>query len=58
MGKRTGNLRAQAQKDRSLSRVRAVQELRRSNAAEPIPSGRKYDRNAFRRNSQRGIWEV
>jgi len=43
--------REQAQKDRAADRARVVriQELRRSSAAEPVPSGRKYDRNRDRR---------
>lgn len=48
--------RAQAQKDRSLERVRMVQGLRMSNAAEPIPSGRKYDRSKVRNDVQRNGW--
>lgn len=49
--------RPQTQKDRSLERVRYVQELRRSSASERIPSGRSYNRNDFRRAAQAGRWE-
>lgn len=55
MGKRQS--RPQAQKDRATARVNRVQELRRSNAAGPIPSGRRYDRNGFRRLAQAGRWD-
>lgn len=55
MGKRI-NSRPQTQKDRSLERVRAVQGLRFSNAAEPIPSGRRYSRSDFRNDIQRNGW--
>jgi hypothetical protein len=51
------NVRPQTQKDRNLGRVRSVQELRRSNAAGPIPSGARYDRNTFRTLAQRGKWD-
>lgn len=50
--------REQAQKDRSLERVRMVQDLRRSNAAEPIPSGREYSRNDHKRAVQRRGWDA
>jgi hypothetical protein len=58
MGKRRNirDNRPQTQKDREASRVRRVQELRRSNASEPVPSGARYDRNAFRNATQRGQW--
>lgn len=55
MGRR--RYREQAQKDRSLERVRMVQGLRMSNAAEPIPSGRRYDRSKVRNVVQRNGWE-
>lgn len=48
--------REQAQKDRSLERVRMVQGLRMSNAAEPIPSGRSYNRAKVRNDVQRNGW--
>ena len=51
------NRRPQMQKDRALSRVQAIQDLRRSNAAGPIPSGARYDRNKFRKADQRGKWD-
>jgi hypothetical protein len=51
------NTRPQTQKDRNLGRVRSVQELRRSSAADPIPSGARYDRNDFRNLAQRGLWD-
>lgn len=50
--------RPQTQKDTANARVRRVQELRRSNASEPIPSRSKYDRNDYRRAAQAGRWEV
>lgn len=49
--------RPQTQKDRNLSRVWRVQELRRSSASGPIPSGARYDRNAYRVLAQRGRWD-
>jgi hypothetical protein len=55
MGKRV--IRPQNPKNRAMGRIYRVQELRRSNAAEPIPSRNRYDRNDFRRNIQRGVWE-
>lgn len=55
MGRKT-NSRPQNQKDRA--KTRAIQELRRSNAAEPIRNRARYDRNDFRRASQSGAWEV
>ena len=55
MGKR--NVRPQSQKPRDMGRVHRVQELRRSSAAGPIPSGARYDRNAFRNLAQRGRWD-
>jgi hypothetical protein len=56
MGKRLS--RPQTQKDANLSRVHRVQELRRSSASEPVPSRARYNRNAHRKNAQRGNWEV
>jgi hypothetical protein len=49
--------RPQNAKPRDLGRVRSIQELRRSNATGPIPSGARYDRNAFRVLAQRGRWD-
>lgn len=55
MGKRSAtNRRDQAQKDRAVQRV---QELRRSNAAQPERNRLKYDRNDFRKGFQRGRYE-
>lgn len=56
MGKRNSNRREQTQKDTAVSRVRAVQELRRSNAAQPIPSSKRYNRSTVRNAAQRGIY--
>lgn len=53
MGKRTV-VRPQAQKDREVQRV---QELRRSSAAEPVRNRKRYSRNDFRRDAQRGIYQ-
>lgn len=36
---------------------RAMQELRRSSAAEPVRNRAKYNRNDFRRRAQAGKWE-
>lgn len=36
---------------------RAMQELRRSSAAEPVRNRSKYNRNDFRRRAQAGKWE-
>lgn len=49
--------RPQTSKDAAVQRVRMVQELRRSAASEPVPSGRRYDRNAFRNEVQRGYYD-
>ena len=49
--------RPQTQKDRSMQRVHYVQDLRRSSASEPIPSGRRYDRAKVRNAVQRNGWE-
>lgn len=60
MGKRTNRQdnRPQTSKGREVNlRVRQVQGLRFSNAAGPIPSGARYDRNAYRSLSQRGMYE-
>lgn len=57
MGRKSTNRREQTQKDRSLDRVRMVQGLRMSNAAEPIPSGRSYNRATFRNAVQRNGWD-
>lgn len=55
MGRKTAtNRRPQTQKDRAMAR--AIQELRRSSAAGPIPSKAKYNRAIARNASQRGIW--
>lgn len=50
--------RPQALKDRSMDRVRMVQDLRRSSASEPVPSGRTYARNDYKRAVQRRGWDA
>lgn len=57
MSKRPTNRRAQTEKGRDMSRINRVLDIRRSNAAGPIPSGARYDRNEFRNRAQRGQWE-
>lgn len=48
----TQNRRPQTQKDRE--KARAIQELRRSSAAEPMLNRARYSRNDFRRSVQAG----
>lgn len=50
-------IRPQAEKGRDMTRVNRVLDIRRSNAAGPIPSKARYDRNAFRKSDQRGKWD-
>jgi hypothetical protein len=50
-------VRPQAEKGRDVSRINRVLDIRRSNAAEPIPSGARYNRAEFRKRAQRGQWE-
>lgn len=38
----------------TAERVRQVQELRRSNAATPIPSGKRYKRHPKHRKQEQG----
>lgn len=54
MGRKTitQNRRPQTQKDKE--RTRAIQELRRSSAAEPVMNRARYSRNDFRRSVQSG----
>lgn len=48
-------VRPQARKDWEINRV---QELRRSNAAQPERNASKYNRNSARKQFQRGKWDV
>ena len=49
--------RPQAEKGRDMTRVNRVLDIRRSNAAGPIPSKARYDRNSYRKQDQRGRWD-
>lgn len=46
------NKRPQSPKNRNEAYMRGMQEIRRSNAATAIPSGKKYSRNVKHRSKQ------
>lgn len=54
---RKSQIRPQAQKDRELTRVHRVQNLRYSNAAGPHISKARYDRNESRALMQSGNYD-